>query len=102
MIRRNESNTVTFWQTLLVVCVILGGWLFYEALRAREAAIRITKEACKQHGLQLLDDTVHGVRLRSRSRRRRASAPDLPVRFFRGRGQSPLGQCRDARRQSRI
>jgi Protein of unknown function (DUF3301) len=63
MIWRNESNTVTFWQTLLLVCVILGAWLFYEALRAREAAIRITKEACKQHGLQLLDDTVHGVRL---------------------------------------
>ena len=54
---------MTFWQTLLVVCFMLGGWLLYEALRAREAAIRITKEACKQHGLQLLDDTVHGVRL---------------------------------------
>jgi Protein of unknown function (DUF3301) len=54
---------VTLWQTLLVVGLILGGWLLFEALRAREAAIRITKEACRQHGLQLLDDTVHGVRL---------------------------------------
>jgi hypothetical protein len=63
-IRRNESNTVTVWQALLVLAAILGTWLLYEALRAREAAIRITKEACKQHGLQLLDDTVHGVRLR--------------------------------------
>lgn len=63
-IRRNESNTVTVWQALLVLAAILGGWLLYEALRAREAAIRITKQACKQNGLQLLDDTVHGVRLR--------------------------------------
>lgn len=55
---------MTLWQTLLVVCIVLGGWLLFEALRAREAAIRITKEACRQHGLQLLDDTVHGVRLR--------------------------------------
>jgi hypothetical protein len=55
---------VSFWETVLVIGLILGGWLLYEALRAREAAIRITKEACKQQGLQLLDDTVHGVRLR--------------------------------------
>src|SRR5450755_2358075 len=63
-LRRREFSTVNLWQTLLVVCAILGGWLLYEALRAREAAIRITKEACRQQGLQLLDDTVHGVRLR--------------------------------------
>jgi hypothetical protein len=54
---------MSLWETLLVVGAILGGWLLYEALRAREAAIRVTKEACKQQGLQLLDDTVHGVRL---------------------------------------
>jgi hypothetical protein len=53
---------MSVWETLLVVAIILGGWLFYEALRAREAAIRVTREACKQQGLQLLDDTVHGVR----------------------------------------
>jgi Protein of unknown function (DUF3301) len=53
---------MSVWETLLIVAVILGGWLFYEALRAREAAIRVTREACKQQGLQLLDDTVHGVR----------------------------------------
>ena len=50
------------WETLAVIAAILGGWLFYEALRAREAAIRITKDACRAQGLQLLDDTVHGVR----------------------------------------
>ena len=52
------------WETLLTVAVIAGGWLLYEALRAREAAIRLTREACKRQGLQLLDDTVHGTRLR--------------------------------------
>lgn len=54
---------MSIWETLLVVAAILGGWLFYEALRAREAAIRVTRDACKEQGLQLLDDTVHGVRL---------------------------------------
>jgi hypothetical protein len=51
------------WETLLAVAAIAGGWLLYEALRAREAAIRLTREACRQQGLQLLDDTVHGTRL---------------------------------------
>ena len=54
---------MSIWEALLVIGAVLGGWLLYEALRAREAAIRITKEACRQQGLQLLDDTVHGVRL---------------------------------------
>ncbi len=54
---------MSLWETLLVVAAILGGWLLFEALRAREAAIRVTRDACKQQGLQLLDDTVHGVRL---------------------------------------
>ena len=54
---------MSLWETLLVVAAILGGWLLFAALRAREAAIRATRDACKQQGLQLLDDTVHGVRL---------------------------------------
>ena len=54
---------MSLWETLLVVAAILGGWLLFEALRAREEAIRVTRDACKQQGLQLLDDTVHGVRL---------------------------------------
>ena len=54
---------MSLWETLLVVAAILGGWLLFEALRAREAAIRVTRDACKRQGLQLLDDTVHGVRL---------------------------------------
>jgi Protein of unknown function (DUF3301) len=55
---------VSFWETLLAIALIIGGWLFFEALRAREAAVRATREACRRQGLQLLDDTVHGTRLR--------------------------------------
>ena len=51
-------------EILALLALAFAGWLLYEALRAREAAIRVTREACKQHGLQLLDDTVQGVRLR--------------------------------------
>jgi hypothetical protein len=40
-----------------------GVWFVLDALRAREAAVRIAREACKEHGLQLLDDTVQGARL---------------------------------------
>jgi hypothetical protein len=40
-----------------------GIWFVADALRAREAAIRVAREACREHGLQLLDDTVHGARL---------------------------------------
>jgi len=52
------------WESLLAIACVLGGWLFYEALRSRESAVRATREACKRQGLQLLDDTVHGTRLR--------------------------------------
>ena len=51
-------------EILALLALAVAGWLFYEALRARESAIRVTREACKLHGLQLLDDTVQGVRLR--------------------------------------
>ncbi|MEP6942013.1 MAG: DUF3301 domain-containing protein [Betaproteobacteria bacterium] len=52
------------WESLLAIACVLGGWLFYEALRSRESAVRATRDACKRQGLQLLDDTVHGTRLR--------------------------------------
>jgi hypothetical protein len=52
------------WEALPTIIIALGGWYAYDALRAREAATRVVREACKQHGLQLLDDTVHGARLR--------------------------------------
>jgi hypothetical protein len=52
------------WEGLAVVIVVFGGWFVFDALRAREVATRVVRQACKQQGLQLLDDTVHGARLR--------------------------------------
>ena len=51
-------------EALALTLLALAVWYVFDALRAREAAVRIAREACKQHGLQLLDDTVQGVRLR--------------------------------------
>ena len=40
--------------------LILGGlaWLWFDSLKAREAAIRAAREVCASEGLMLLDDTV--------------------------------------------
>jgi hypothetical protein len=40
--------------------LIVGGlaWLWYDSLRAREAAVRAAREVCAAEGLMLLDDTV--------------------------------------------
>ena len=51
-------------ETLLLLFTLAGVWFVFDTLRAREAAIGIARRACKEHGLQLLDDTVQGSRLR--------------------------------------
>jgi hypothetical protein len=51
-------------EALVLVFFALALWYVFDALRARETAVRIARQACKEHGLQLLDDTVQGVRLR--------------------------------------
>ena len=40
--------------------LILGGlaWLWFDSMKAREAAIRAAREVCASEGLMLLDDTV--------------------------------------------
>ena len=40
--------------------LILGGlaWLWFDSLKAREAAIRAAREVCAAEGLMLLDQTV--------------------------------------------
>src|SRR3990172_453902 len=40
--------------------LLVGGlaWLWYDSLRAREAAVRAAREICASEGLMLLDDTV--------------------------------------------
>jgi hypothetical protein len=51
-------------ELLLVGIVALGGWVLFDALRAREAATQAAREACRAKGLQFLDDTVQGARTR--------------------------------------
>jgi hypothetical protein len=51
-------------ETLLPLFIAAGAWFVFDALRAREAAVGIARRACKEHGLQLLDDTVQWARLR--------------------------------------
>lgn len=41
-----------------LVIVAAALWLWYDSLRAREAAIRASRQACTAEGLQFLDDTV--------------------------------------------
>lgn len=43
-----------------VSLLLLGGlaWLWYDSLKARDAAIAATRRACETEGLLLLDDTV--------------------------------------------
>lgn len=41
-------------------------WLWASELRAREAALRICREACARHAVQLLDGSVALARVRPR------------------------------------
>ena len=52
-------------ETLLLCLVIIAGAVFFwrDALRAREAAVRVSRSACKSRDLQFLDDTVALTRL---------------------------------------
>jgi uncharacterized protein DUF3301 len=52
------------WESLGIAIALLVVALFFDGLRVREAAIRIAKNACREHGLQFLDDTVQGARTR--------------------------------------
>ena len=52
------------WELTLLAVAGLAGWLVFDALRAREAAVAFAKAACQQQGLQFLDDTVRGLRTR--------------------------------------
>jgi hypothetical protein len=47
---------------LLFVGAAVAWW--FNALRAREVALRAARAACQRHDLQLLDETVAVVRLR--------------------------------------
>lgn len=46
------------WELLLLLS--LGGFLFWwmDSLKAREIAVQVGKQACRELGVQFLDDTV--------------------------------------------
>jgi hypothetical protein len=52
------------WEALAIAVAVLATALFLDGLRVREAAIRIAREACREHGLQFLDYTVQAARTR--------------------------------------
>lgn len=52
------------WELALLVVLGLAGWLVFDALRAREAAVAVAKAACREQGVQFLDDTVRGLKTR--------------------------------------
>jgi hypothetical protein len=52
------------WESLGIAIIVLVAALFFDGLRVREAAVHIAREACREHGLQFLDDTVQGARTR--------------------------------------
>ena len=52
-------------------------WFWMDNLRAREAAVRAAKNACRQRGLQLLDETVGMAALKLKR------GPDGRMRFAR-------------------
>ena len=51
-------------EVVVLIIVALGGWIAFDALRARETATLAAREACRAQVLQFLDDTVQGARTR--------------------------------------
>ena len=61
----------------LGILVLAGlAWLWYDSLKAREAAVRAAREICAAEGLMLLDDTVALASFRPQ----RASSGTLALR----------------------
>ncbi len=52
------------WELALLLALASFGWFAFAALRAREAAIAFARAACDRQGLQFLDFTVQGARIR--------------------------------------
>ena len=45
-------------ELLVLALFAAGAWLWFDSLRAREAALSAGREACERNGLLLLDETV--------------------------------------------
>ena len=58
------KGEVRMSEIVVLIIVALGGWIAFDALRARETATKAAREACRAQGLQFLDDTVQGARTR--------------------------------------
>jgi len=43
---------------IALLLVLLGGWFWLDALRARELAVAVSRRACDERGLQFLDQAV--------------------------------------------
>lgn len=61
---RSHKGSHSVSEIVVLIVVALGGWLLFDALRARETATLAAREACRAQGLQFLDDTVQGARTR--------------------------------------
>jgi hypothetical protein len=52
------------WEVLLLGLFGAGAWYWYAGMQAREQAVAVSRRACTDAGLQLLDDSVALRRLR--------------------------------------
>jgi len=53
-------------ELFLLGTVLAGAGYAWSAMRARERALDVSRNACSRDGVQLLDETVHCVKLRLR------------------------------------
>jgi len=51
-------------ETFVLVLLLLGGWLWVDSMRAREAALDAGRRACEAEGVQFLDWTVAVIKMR--------------------------------------
>jgi len=51
------------WELTALAMLAALGWLWYDSMRAREAALAAGRRACEREGLQFLDETVECVRV---------------------------------------
>lgn len=45
-------------QLIALAALLAAGWLWFDSLRVREAAVEAARRACRGDGVLLLDDTV--------------------------------------------
>jgi hypothetical protein len=52
------------WETVAIVLIAAGVFLWVDSLRARERAVQAGRTACQRYDLQFLDETVSFTKLR--------------------------------------